>query len=379
MKPSYKKVIIGATIACSTFFTQTGLFADSVIGGYWENWKNALNPGSSSASTPEYYKNDINNFNHVYYSFLTLDKSPNAETPGKKQWDAKSIYESMTGADVISVMTKTDPAWQNQNEWQRVKIQALIDECHAQNKKFIWAIGGWSDLTKTISDEQIPAFVNYCVNLLEVSGDGIDFDWEHLSDNPEISRQQRQILGKILPTLRKALDEKGMNDKLLGYTTRFNAFWNNSNRPEGATEFPSEGEGIDIANAAKAAGTSLNNCVNWVNIMMYDVPASDAGAQGETFELENYKQVLTSFEKYVSKDKIVMGFEPGGQAAGGIWEGVEVDKQAIDYIKANGYGGIMFWAVNQPKLNGSEEITGQNAQELAGYANDSNAEVIHNM
>ena len=63
-----------------------------------------------------------------------------------------------------------------------------------------------------------------------------------------------------------------------------------------------------------------------------------------------------------------MGFEPGGQNAGGNWEGMDVDKQVIDYIKLNYYGGIMFWAVNQPASAGSTEITGDNAQELAGYA-----------
>ena len=41
-----------------------------------------------------------------------------------------------------------------------------------------------------------------------------------------------------------------------------------------------------------------------------------------------------------------MGFEPGYQAAGGIWEGMEVDKQVIDYIEENNFGGIMFWSAN---------------------------------
>ena len=41
-----------------------------------------------------------------------------------------------------------------------------------------------------------------------------------------------------------------------------------------------------------------------------------------------------------------MGFEPGYQAAGGIWEGMEVDKQVIDFIEDNNFGGIMFWSAN---------------------------------
>ena len=272
-------------------------FENFKIGGYWENWKGALNPGSSSVNDPAYYSNDMNNFSHVYYSFLTLVKTPNPDTPPNQQWDGQSIYESMTQADVMLVLDKEDYNY----KWQGDKIRAMIAECHSKDKKFIWAIGGWSDLTQTISDEQVPVFVDCCVNLLKVAGDGIDFDWEHLSSNLENKDQQRHVIGKILPALRKALDENGMSAKQLGYTTRFNAFWDDSNRPAGALEFESEGEGIDIASAAKEAGTTLNDCVDWVNIMMYDVPPNDAGATGGTFELDNYKQVLNAFEKIFIK------------------------------------------------------------------------------
>lgn len=224
-------------------------------------------------------------------------------------------------------------------------------------------------MTETISDEQIPLFVDKCVNLLRLSGDGIDFDWEHLSSDPGIKNQQRSVLGKIIPALRQALNENGMPDKLIGYTTRFNAFWNDQTRPVGVTPFTSDGEGIDIATAMTQAGSSYNDSVNWVNIMMYDISPSDLGAVG-ALSLEQYKMVLGFFSQYIQKNKIVMGFEPGGQVSGGVWEGMAVDKQVIDYIKANDYGGVMFWAINQPASPPSTEVTGQNAQELARYANE---------
>jgi len=41
-----------------------------------------------------------------------------------------------------------------------------------------------------------------------------------------------------------------------------------------------------------------------------------------------------------------MGFEPGGQAAGGKWAGMAVTQQAIDYIQQQNYGGVQFWAIN---------------------------------
>jgi glycosyl hydrolase family 18 (putative chitinase) len=363
-----KKVLLMFVICFAGLICQNLIGAENskVIGGYWENWKGPIDPGPGTTSDASYYMNDIKNFNHVYYSFLTLDKTPNPNSPQNIQWDGRAIYESMTQHNVIDVMTKTDPLWANPYEWQRAKIAALIDACHQSGAKFIWAIGGWSDLTKTVTDEQVTAFVSQCVKLLKITGDGIDFDWEHLSNNPDIESQQRRVLGKIFPALRKALDVNGMSDKEIGYTTRFNAFWKPP--PSGVTAFPSDGEGVDVNDQLSNDGSSFKESVNWVNIMMYDCPPSDLGAPDNKLTLENYKQVLSYFEKYMPKNLIVMGFEPGGQASGGNWEGMNVDKEVIDYIQQNSFGGVMFWAVNQPPLPPSTENTGKNSQILAAYA-----------
>ncbi|MCP3964763.1 MAG: hypothetical protein GY750_04725 [Lentisphaerae bacterium] len=344
---------------------------DIIIGGYWENWKGAINPPVSDVSSPEYYANDIKNFNIIYYSFLTLAKSPNPDNPPDALWDGLAIYESMTAADILEVMGSYDKPYDNPHNWQRIKIDALISQCSQNNTPFVWAIGGWSDLTKTISDAQIDTFVTKCVELLKLAGDGIDFDWEHLSEDSSIVTQQRATLGKVMYKLRVALDKAGMSDKLIGYTTRFNAFYKESpfkNNPDG---WASDGEGIDIDNTIKDLGSSLDQVVDWVNIMMYDVPPTLLDAPDNAFTLDTYKKILGYFEQYVSKNKIVMGFEPGFQAANGNWEGMIVDKEVIDYIKANGYGGIMFWAVNDTnKASNSDTYNGQNAQDLAAYANN---------
>ena len=60
----------------------------------------------------------------------------------------------------------------------------------------------------------------------------------------------------------------------------------------------------------------MNLIVNWVNIMMYDVMPSYLGA-GAGFTLDTYEKVFDTFKPHIDKDKIVMGFEPGTQAAGG--------------------------------------------------------------
>jgi GH18 family chitinase len=244
-------------------------------------------------------------------------------------------------------------------------VDALIKAVHNNNGKFIWAIGGWSDLTKTIKPEQIDTFVNKVVELLKLSGDGVDFDWEHLSQDEGIKTQQLDTLAETLLKLRQALDKAGMQDKLIGYTTRFNAFMGNAS-DYGFSHFASDGEGLAINNWLKAHNSSLNAVVDWVNIMAYDVGPSDM-PNGQTWTMKVYNNVFNTFAQHIDKSKIVMGFEPGGQATGGVWEGMEVDKLVIDHIASMPYGGSMFWAINQPAYL-SPEVTGDNAYELANYS-----------
>ena len=107
-------------------------------------------------------------------------------------------------------MTETDPTWDNEHDWQRVKIVALQDYAAANSKRFLWAFGGWSDLTKTIEDDQVDAVVEDLVALLALGGaDGVDFDWEHLSEHVDsdaaLHAQQRLVLGKVIVGLKAAL------------------------------------------------------------------------------------------------------------------------------------------------------------------------------
>lgn len=61
------------------------------------------------------------------------------------------------------------------------------------------------------------------------------------------------------------------------------------------------------------------------------------------------------------KEKIHMGFEPGTQANGGVWEGNKVDMQVIDMLQEQQYGGASFWTINDP-------AQGANSNKLASYA-----------
>lgn len=108
-------------------------------------------------------------------------------------------------------------------------------------------------------------------------------------------------------------------------------------------------------------GKTLASVVDYVNIMLYDQNPADYGAPDSGLKLKQYKAVLQEFEKLVPKHKLVMGFEPGPQWNGGVWEGSDTDKAVIDFLKKEKYGGVFFWAINQPKV-------GTNALPLAEYA-----------
>ncbi|MDE4951168.1 hypothetical protein NAI70_11230, partial [Francisella tularensis subsp. holarctica] len=77
--------------------------------------------------------------------------------------------------------------------------------------KFIWAIGGGTALQQTLKDDLFDAFVDQVVELLKLAVDGIDFDWEHMSQLANGSTntnkdQQLAVLAKNLKTLRDRLD-----------------------------------------------------------------------------------------------------------------------------------------------------------------------------
>jgi hypothetical protein len=111
----------------------------------------------------------------------------------------------------------------------------------------------------------------------------------------------------------------------------------------------------------------LDQVINFCNIMAYDV-GPEYMPNNQTWTLHAYDDLLRTFvDAGVPLTTMVMGFEPGGQAAGGVWEGFEVDRQMIRRAVEVNLGGVMFWAINQPPM-GTPDVTGLNADVLARYA-----------
>merc|ERR1712028_309507 len=145
-------------------------------------------------------------------------------------------------------------------------------------------------------------------------------------------------------TTTNSLDEVAANPVPyleISWCTRFNAFLPADNKwnyltPESeipSANYESDGEGERFWSRA-------GHNIDTVNIMAYD-----AGGIGI-----NMETVLKNFVAYSGDasiaGKINIGFEPGEQAAGGQWEGLEADLKFAKFAVDNGYGGAMVWAAN---------------------------------
>jgi GH18 family chitinase len=262
--------------------------------------------GPGTISDPGYYKPSFAPYDNIIYAFLTLSERPNPDIPPPGQWNGQAIYETMTLAPILTVMNDQSYTY----NWQSSKIKAMLQACKQESKKFLWGVGGWSDLEQTIAPGQIDTFVNMSVDLLKQYGDGIDFDWEHLSQlsggdrNPHAD-EQLATLAETMLRLRQALDKAGLKDKVIGYTTRFNSFMKNS-KDVGFSGFNSDGEGLAINTYLKGKGTSLEAVASFINIMAYDVPPNQM-PDGKSWTPALYDQIIHSFGT-VDGSWMVMGF-----------------------------------------------------------------------
>merc|ERR1712048_146575 len=249
-------------------------------------------------------------------------------------------------------------------------------------------LGGWSDYARIASAENgrkaaklFGKFVAYTF------ADGVDIDMEHLtpynrmgdefdglkafitqlkeefkdveknwaanaaarkaamqSEYDSLESWKKQNVKNYYETNFNYLDEVAKNPVPyleVSWTTRFNAFlpddqpWNYL-YPD--SDVPTENYGTD--NEGQQLWGDVGHLIDTVNVMAYD-------AGGIKINMET---VLKNFVAYSGDPtiaaKINIGFEPGEQAAGGVWEGLDADKQFAKFALDNGYGGAMVWTAN---------------------------------
>eukprot|EP01061_Rhynchopus_euleeides_P002604 TRINITY_DN11_c0_g1_i2.p1 TRINITY_DN11_c0_g1~~TRINITY_DN11_c0_g1_i2.p1 ORF type:complete len:475 (+),score=186.79 TRINITY_DN11_c0_g1_i2:78-1427(+) len=382
--------------------------------GYLEDWVDVKwwdnnIPGNClmGCFEPQPYIAAIKPYSSVNYGFTFLTENPtpsqvgcsnapNASAPAGPcpAWDAKALYLAAAGKQGAAAITPTTTA-------ATPGIVSIMEagrmaKMHPDGpKRFKISLGGWSDFARLANADNAEGVARLAAQLVMWTfADGVDLDFEHLTEYSNIAGDDEfsafAVLLKTLHTelattvkngwvahaqaqqaqLQAAYDQlepwqqaqakpyymtninyckevaqNGPPQFEVSWTTRFNAFLPKDNRwnylmPDSVvpnSTFATDYEGSRVYGAS-------GQYIDTVNIMAYDAGAIKL----------NFTTILTNFVAYggVPKDKIMIGFEPGEQAAGGIWEGMAYDKEVAQYVAQQGFAGAFVWAVNpSPQTN----------------------------
>ena len=219
------------------------------ITGFWESYRPPLNPGKGNETDKSYYTNDLKEYDQLVYSFLTLDHRPNATHPHDYKWDGNCLYDPNTHACAENSFAWADPT--NPQAKTAMKNKALYDEVKGEGKLFVFGIGGYSDTKGFMSLDQVHDFANYIVYINGIVGDGINIDYEHLSATGMDRKERIKTMAHLLHYTRRALIGARLEWKTITYTCRYNAVYNDTNRPDGFKKFESDGELVEIAQVLK--------------------------------------------------------------------------------------------------------------------------------
>jgi len=375
----------------------------------WVNvkwWDNNI-PGNCvmGCFEPAPYITSLTPYSSVNYGFTFLTENPSPDQVSCSNapnasgnsgpcpvWDGQAIYlarASTQGSAAITVSTTSPtPGIVSIGESSRMA------KMHPDGpKRFKICLGGWSDFAAVGTTENAVAIAKLMGQLvLWTFADGVDLDFEHLTPfatipgddeftayNALVKELRNQLDTVVKPQwstfaqTRKAqlqaeynglqpwqqsemrpyyqtnmnfMDEVARNGPPyfeISWTTRFNAFLPPSNprnyllptSPIPNVTFATDNEGAKI-------WPQSGQYFDTANIMAYD-----AGTDAGPLQL-NFTTIMENFASYgnVPKSKISIGFEPGEQAGGGKWEGMDADKAWATYAEQNGYLGAFVWAVN---------------------------------
>jgi hypothetical protein len=336
------------------------------------------------------------------FSFLTKNPDPDQDgctgySPDKStppagpcpEWDGENIYLAQASKqDAIAVNSGTTID-KPTSSIIAISEAVRMGRMHPDGPKRVKIVlGGWSDYARLASAENgIKAAKLYGTFVAYTFADGVDIDMEHLTPYNRAGKEFEGLVSFITQLKdelkdvaanwasnaqkRKAamqaeynsledwkkknvqqyyetnfnyLDEVASNPAPyleVSWTTRFNAFLPDDNPwnylyPD--SEIPTDNYETD--NEGKNLWPQAGHLIDTVNVMAYD-------AGGIKINMET---VLKNFVAYSGDpsiaSKINIGFEPGEQAAGGQWEGMDADKQFAKFAKDQGYGGAMVWAAN---------------------------------
>ena len=295
-------------------------------------------------------------------------------------WDDENIYlaqASKTGAIAMNSATTIQDVSPSIVAIGEVVRMARMHPSGPKRVKIV--LGGWSDYARLGSSSLAKKAAQLASKLVAYTfADGLDIDMEHLTPFASMSADdefgafvtfvtelrsefgqvatnwagtanarrvvlsaqvaqlqpwQQKNVATFYNTSIRHLEGVAANPapKLeISWTTRFNAFVPEGNpwkylmpdSPRPNTTFETDNEGQKL-------WPQLSSILDTVNIMAYD-----AGTAAGALKL-NFSQVFRNFVEIgnVPASKINIGFEPGEQAAGGVWEGQAVDEDMAREIK----------------------------------------------
>eukprot|EP00040_Diaphanoeca_grandis_P030022 m.176852 g.176852 ORF g.176852 m.176852 type:complete len:544 (+) comp31862_c0_seq1:70-1701(+) len=417
-------LILFASVALISAGNQQNSSAQQLF-GYLENWTAGWTkwwdnniPGNCDmgCEEPSKYMVGIAPYSGVYYGFtlVTTDPTPDqidCGTPPSPQrcmaTDGNTIYAAAATKQnsIVVSSTTTDETSLTSGIVSIAEVCRLARQGPYTTPKICKiTLGGWSDWARIGSNTSATQLAAQAARMVQWSfADGIDLDFEHLSEFAKLDDEMaffatfvtalrtqldvvqnnwittaqtritvlQEMFKKLQPWQQKespyfATNIEYMNDivkngkppKLeISFTTRFNSFLDPADpfnylmkgSPRPNSSFISDNEGAKL-------WPFIGSSIDAVNIMAYD-------ASGLSL---NFTQIILNAALKVPAKNIYIGFEPGNQAAGGIWEGSKLDLEATEFVARNGYGGAFIWAINaDPAV---EPDQARNAPELAANA-----------
>lgn len=220
------------------------------------------------------------------------------------------------------------------------KLQTIVAQAHSAGVKVLLSVGGWSDengqvdpifeaigadsVRRSILANDIVAAVNH------YQLDGADMDWE--------------------------FPDAGVS------SDNYNALMTDLH-----TQLHADGKLLTAAVTASSSGitSALPSVVDWVNVMSYGNAENDIteleGLKARGFTNEQlvlgvqFAGITPDYAEHAFKDLVAQGADPNGNTFGNItYNGITSMQQKADFVKSNGYGGIMIWEL-------SEDATGANS------------------
>jgi GH18 family chitinase len=339
-------------------------------------------------------------YSSVNYGFAFLVQQPNPDQDGCGNkapagkcpvWDGNNIYLSkaaMQGSHLVDSSTTLEESSPGGIAIGEVVRMGRMHPDGPKRVKIV--LGGWSDYARLETVDNARKVGKLMAKAVQITfADGVDLDFEHLSPFDTFAgADEFGAFAALISSLRSELDQVASSweqsarkrhaalnatyHKLepwqrqnvkefyatqftyleqvaanppphleISWTTRFNAWvpaadpYNYAEKPLPAwalnSTFESDNEGAKFY-------SNVSDLVDTINVMAYD-------ATGLKF---NYSTIFNNFANLGGVDlrKVNMGFEPGEQAASGVWEGLDKDKEVAKYVKDKNIGGCMIWAMN---------------------------------